>query len=148
MPGSILPFCSCLSLPWVARFGCQCVIRLLITLLEAWAQGAVVPARPQPLPELGHRALAAPTPAYASLAGTANFSLPDSHGSWCSTGFHLCLWWKAIWKTRGELLVWAQGQCPSVAVLGTSHRHPPDAEHHHWGKAFSTDMIYLQADKM
>lgn len=29
--------------------------------------------------------------------------------------------------------------------------HPTDAlhaEHHHWGNAFSTDIIYLQADKM
>lgn len=115
MPGSILPFCSCLPLPWVARFGYLGVIGLLVTLLEVWAQGAVVPVRLQPLPELGHRALADPTPACASLAGTANFSLPDSRGSWCSTGFHLSLSWRAIWKPRGEFLVWAQGHCPSVA---------------------------------
>lgn len=60
MPGSILPFCSCLPLPWVVTFGCLCVTMLLIPPLEVWAQGAVVPARPQAQPELGHRALADP----------------------------------------------------------------------------------------
>lgn len=56
----MLPFCSCLPLPWVVRCGCLCVMPLLVTVLEGWAQGAVVAARPQPPWELEHGALADP----------------------------------------------------------------------------------------